>query len=283
MFPIILLHGIFAFGRLKLGPVTVNYFGRIGRALSDRGHAILSPCTHWSAPVAQRASLLKEKILPWVEQQNQRAIIIAHSMGGLDARYMISRLGMDRHIAALLTIATPHRGSPFADFCLGNPAAQRLALPLFDLLGIDLHGGADLTTSAMAAFNEQTADSPDVRYFSITTACPTDRIPLLLQLSHQIIREREGDNDGMVSTQSSRWGEHLETWPVHHLHAVNRRFPIDSRSPIGNIAPLYVKAVERMEATELSSSGRGAAVECSPPAQAMGGSARLEPRRGDRL
>jgi triacylglycerol esterase/lipase EstA (alpha/beta hydrolase family) len=32
---------------------------------------------------------------------------------------MVSRLGMDEHIAAVVTIATPHRGSALADFCHG--------------------------------------------------------------------------------------------------------------------------------------------------------------------
>lgn len=41
--------------------------------------------------------------------------IIAHSMGGLDSRYLITHLGGSHRIASLTTIATPHFGSPIAD------------------------------------------------------------------------------------------------------------------------------------------------------------------------
>ena len=46
-------------------------------------------------------------------------------MGGLDARYMIGQLGMADRVAALLTVTTPHRGSPYADWC-GAPPGPRL-------------------------------------------------------------------------------------------------------------------------------------------------------------
>jgi len=41
--------------------------------------------------------------------------VVGHSMGGLDARHMISRLGMDAQVQTLVTLGTPHRGSPVAD------------------------------------------------------------------------------------------------------------------------------------------------------------------------
>ena len=44
--------------------------------------------------------------------------IIAHSMGGLDSRYLISKLGYGDRVASLTTISTPHRGSNIADVLL---------------------------------------------------------------------------------------------------------------------------------------------------------------------
>lgn len=45
--------------------------------------------------------------------------IIAHSMGGLDSRYVISALGYEDRVASLVTISTPHRGSLVADAAIG--------------------------------------------------------------------------------------------------------------------------------------------------------------------
>jgi triacylglycerol lipase len=41
--------------------------------------------------------------------------LIAHSMGGLDSRFMLSPANLDHlaaHVASLTTISTPHHGSP---------------------------------------------------------------------------------------------------------------------------------------------------------------------------
>src|SRR5206468_12628217 len=44
--------------------------------------------------------------------------IIAHAMGGLDARYVITTLGYGDRVASLTTMSTPHRGAALADFAL---------------------------------------------------------------------------------------------------------------------------------------------------------------------
>jgi triacylglycerol lipase len=46
---------------------------------------------------------------------------VAHSMGGLDVRYLISHLKPTTYTPLSLTsIGTPHRGSPFMDWCAAN-------------------------------------------------------------------------------------------------------------------------------------------------------------------
>lgn len=44
--------------------------------------------------------------------------LLAHSMGGLDGRHLITHIRpKDYTPLSLTTIATPHRGSPFMDWC----------------------------------------------------------------------------------------------------------------------------------------------------------------------
>ncbi len=54
--------------------------------------------------------------------------IVAHSKGGLDARYMISHLDMGGAVASLTTIATPHRGSELLNLLcrLPDPVYRRI-------------------------------------------------------------------------------------------------------------------------------------------------------------
>ena len=61
--------------------------------------------------------MLKEQIRRWTSEPVN---LIAHSMGGLDARYLISRLGMADQVRSLTTISTPHRGSFMADWFRAN-------------------------------------------------------------------------------------------------------------------------------------------------------------------
>lgn len=43
---------------------------------------------------------------------------MAHSMGGLDCRHLITHIKPAEYTpVSLTTIATPHRGSPFMDWC----------------------------------------------------------------------------------------------------------------------------------------------------------------------
>lgn len=247
MIPVILAHGIFGFDRLHLGKLEWRYFGGIERGIRARGHPVHVTGVHPTASVKHRAEQLAEQVSGFLESIDEpRAVVIAHSMGGLDARYMISKLGMADKVAALVTIATPHRGTPQADFYCENPASKYVAFPLLEFMGITTEGGRDLTTASAVKFNEAVEDVPGVPYFSVTTACPTPLVPLILQPGYWLMRHKEGPNDTLVSMKSSTWGKHLCTWPVHHMHAINRRFPIDALNPVKSIVPHYLSLLDRL-------------------------------------
>ncbi|NUV61852.1 triacylglycerol lipase [Streptomyces sp. CAI-85] len=52
--------------------------------------------------------------------RRRRVIVVAHSMGGLVARYWLGPLGGAAECAALITLGTPHRGAPKALDVLAN-------------------------------------------------------------------------------------------------------------------------------------------------------------------
>ena len=72
-----------------------------------------------AASVADSAGELAERIRKITEETGCGKVnVIAHSKGGLDTRFAVSCLGMDRYVASLTTINTPHRGCVFADYLL---------------------------------------------------------------------------------------------------------------------------------------------------------------------
>jgi triacylglycerol lipase len=251
MTPIVLHHGFLGFGDIGLGPVKIAYFRGIDRALAARGHPLVISRVHPTGPIELRARQLKENILrglKQVDRERDRVIIVAHSMGGLDARYMIARLGMDDRVAALLTITTPHRGTPYADWCLLNLGRRMGGLKLMKFLGLDVRALTDLTTDQCRTFNRTIKNVPGVLYFSVSAARPWHRVPPFALHSHRLITAAEGDNDCLVSVKSSTWGEHLGVWPADHFHAVNHRFVVELKNRTGSIVPLWMKALEQVTA-----------------------------------
>ncbi|MGB7160686.1 MAG: alpha/beta fold hydrolase [Tepidisphaeraceae bacterium] len=249
MTPIVLHHGLFGFGDIKIGPLKLSYFTGIDRAITDRGHPLIVSRVHPTGSIERRARELKVTIrrqLKSLDREKQKVVIIAHSMGGLDARYMISKLGMDDRVAALVTITTPHRGSPYADWCLKNLGQRLGGLQLMNLLGWDVRAVSDLTTASCARFNEEIPDAPAVKYFSISAARPWHRVPPFAVHAHKIITDAEGPNDALVSVKSSTWAEHLGTWPADHWHTINHRMVVELKEPTGDITPYYVKVLNRL-------------------------------------
>src|SRR5581483_12012379 len=247
MLPVVLHHGFFGVMNFHLGPVNIGYFAGIDRAIVERGRRVMVPRVHPTGSIARRASQLKESILRQLEiwgPPDQKLLVIAHSMGGLDGRYMITKLGMADRIAALVTISTPHRGSPYADWCARNLGKRLGMFRLMKLLRLDVDGVMDLTTERCRRFNEEVPDMPGVRYFSISASRPWHRVPAFAMQAHKVVYDAEGDNDSLVSIKSARWGEYLGNWPADHWHTINKRFVLELHEPTGEITPYYLKLID---------------------------------------
>lgn len=215
--PIVLAHGLCLFDRLSGIRPTKEYFRGVRSALEANGHRVLSPRVNPTASTASRAAELKAAIRR--ELGTQPVHVIGHSLGGLDARYMISRLGMDRQVASLTTVGTPHRGSTFADWMVARLA--RTLQPVFRWAGMSDDGVFDLMTDRCERFNEETPDAPGVRYFSVAGVCEKPWLGLEWLLPSRIVGRAEGLNDGVVSVASATWGERTDLWAGDHLNLVN--------------------------------------------------------------
>lgn len=78
-----------------------------------------------------------------------------------------------------------------------------------------------MTTKYMQeVFNPNNPDHPDVLYLSYGGTRKMDLGNIYLWLSHNIIQEREGPNDGLVSIWSSKWGNYLRTLDADHAEMI---------------------------------------------------------------
>jgi len=213
--PVVFCHGMLAMTMLRMQvPEDSNYFSHLRPFLRERGIEALYPNVEPTGGVAARAEQLRDLIRHWTDEPIN---LITHSMGGLDARYLITHLGMADRVASLTTIAAPHRGTSVADwFCLNYRQRVPLLLAL-EAFGINVDGFRDCRTDVCRLFNERTPDAPGVRYFSYTASVPSSRVSPLLRRAWNILTPVEGANDGLVSVRSAAWGEVIGTLSVDHF------------------------------------------------------------------
>jgi len=170
---------------------------------------VYSPRVPPASSISARAQRLADLIRALPEP---RVNIVAHSMGGLDARYAISQLGLGGRVASLITIGTPHLGTPWqtpATPCSGGSRALLRRI-------IDLTAFGDLATLGMARFNAAVRDDPGVSYASVVGKSGRLRTNPLLWPSHLYLAERSGPNDGVVPANSQAWGEVLREVEADH-------------------------------------------------------------------
>lgn len=116
-YPILLVHGL----GLK-DCFLMRSFGRIDRILRIQGYRVYTSRVDAVGSIESNAAQLKEEIQHILtETGTEKVNIIAHSKGGLDAKYMILHLNMAGHVASLTTLCTPHKGSPIATGILRVP------------------------------------------------------------------------------------------------------------------------------------------------------------------
>lgn len=202
-----------------------------------RGHGILAfaPNIVPYATIETRAAEWDRKIGLLCERHGiERFNVIAHSMSGLDIRHMLLHGENRTRVASLTTLATPHRGTSLAELVLKTPEQVRDLLgEVFNWLGNNVYPksksdavGAvrQLTRDYVnGTFNPATEVPDGLACFSYSAAVgkgtgePLN--PIYRYQNHHIYRE-EGINDSFVSSESARFGEHIETVPLSHLEQI---------------------------------------------------------------
>jgi triacylglycerol lipase len=216
--PIVLVHGLLGFDEITVGRWTVaRNFPKIPEFLGTGGNRVLVARLSPTGGVEQRARELQaflQRKVPF-----EPVHLFAHSLGGLDCRYLISRLGMASRVLTLTTIGTPHRGTAFADW--GVHRFKCFLEPVFDWLNLPAQAFFDLTTARCREFNAQVPDAPGVRYFAVAGRHYSNWWTPEWTLPHSIVLEAEGENDGVVSLASATYGESTEVWEGDHLSLIN--------------------------------------------------------------
>lgn len=223
-YPILLVHGMV----LKDFKI-YRAFRKIKDVLIDNGVKVYVSNIDGIGTIKNNAIQLKEEILNILNKENSEKInIIAHSKGGLDSRYMISKLDMEDKVGSLTTLSTPHHGSKLSRMLMKLPNWIKKIIAFFvntfykickdknpDIINV----GYDLTDENMEIFNKEVLNSPKVFYQSYSSSLSSNKM-FILKIPNAIMHKIEGDeNDGIVSINSSIWGEYKGKMPEGIDHA----------------------------------------------------------------
>ena len=121
-YPIVLVHGL-----AMRDTFFMKSWGTIDRILRIQGYEVYKSQVDAFGTVKTNAAQQKEEILTVLRETGADKVnIIAHSKGGLDAKYMIRYLEMAPYVASLTTLWTPHAGSPIASFSAFSKAGGQI-------------------------------------------------------------------------------------------------------------------------------------------------------------
>ena len=208
---IVLLHGYLCLMPraywLGLGPMR--------RALAARGIPVVVARAPRTGGVAVRANVVARQL---VGLRQRRLVLVGHSMGGLEARYLASRLDRERRIARVITLGTPHGGTVAAEWVLSGRGWPAALLRLLDRGAL-----RDLTRDGAHALDRLMPDRGDVAYRAVAGHFPAAALEGAIADVAAQVEVVEGDNDGVVSLRSARRWLAPITVNAHHLGLIGQR------------------------------------------------------------
>ena len=251
--PVVLHHGFDASPTNRWG-----FFG-VKEALEADGHEVFVTSVAPYNGVEVRAEQLAEQLDAILAESGATQVnLLAHSMGGLDCRYLIATLGYGDRVASLTMISSPHQGSPVADLALGllpekadnavNALASAWGRRFSDFAeDSDLRAAlAGISEERAPSFNTDNPDDTQVHYQSWAgvssalgiwnprdaSACEgksevhdgfadvmdTTLLPMAAVVGGISLRP----NDGMVSVESAKRGDLRGCIPADHLDEVGQ-------------------------------------------------------------
>lgn len=156
-----------------------------------------------------------------------KVVIVAHSQGGLDARYALKSLGL-KNVSALLTIGAPHHGTPLANWVMEHRSRGSLLYWVLRFIGNydlrELPFVGEMTESFLNQHAQDFESVPGVRYASARGVCKTAchwSLRFLDWLSGQGGIGTAEPGDGIILEKSQAFGEDLGTYDLDHISEVS--------------------------------------------------------------
>ena len=255
-----MVHGMGARDRKRL-----NYWGRVPKVLESKGARLFFGNQDSNGAVEENAVVLKASLeAALAETGAEKVNIIAHSKGGLEARYLVSSLGMGDKVASLTTVSTPHNGSATMDFLMKLPAIlMKFGCAVADLWFRILGDKKPYTYSCLKCFttaeakkfNERNPDVPGVYNQSYAFVMKHWHSDLAMIIPYLIVKIFDGKNDGLLAPDATRWANFRGVYSgagrrgVSHCHQVDlyrHKIMVDIDGRVMDITDFYANILDEL-------------------------------------
>lgn len=266
-YPLLLVHGMGFRDRKHL-----NYWGRIPKYLTSHGAQIFYGNQDAAASIEENARTIRENLIQALQQSHTDKVnIIAHSKGGLEARYLISTLGMAPQVASLTTIQTPHHGSVTVDKLMQLPQSLVKTVGALTNLWMKLLGDRNpmayevfhqFTTEFAQRFNRENPNADGVFYQSFGFQMKHTFSDITMTLPYLVVKHFEGANDGLLSERAVTWTNFHGMYNsvtdrgISHADEVDiRRFRFSKKSPAHDLEISDITVFYRQLVIDLKKKG----------------------------
>jgi len=215
-FPIVLAHG----AGLKNPTFGVEYFWKVESSLEKEGASVYPICVDGMNTTEEKAKQFKKQLLEILSiSEAAKVNIIGHCHGAIYTRYAISNLQISQFVASHTGLTAPNRGSAIADLLSGLlPGVKFITGEIMNVFYKYMMGDPSpdslgnlkaLTRPFMVNFfNPNTPNVSSIYYQSYAAQKKGITADLALEPTFLIMSIIEGENDGIVSTTSAKWGNY---------------------------------------------------------------------------
>ncbi len=262
-YPIVFAHGM-GFSAQILG--MTDYWYGIPSALRGQGAKVYVTSVNAMDGTTAKATSFKRQALDILAASGAAKInIINHSHGALYSRLAMTNMGLGSRLASWTSMSGVNHGSAMADLLVGGTLPSWLvaagssvidfvyAFIMGDTDPNVLQNGLDLTRDYVNnVFNPATPNVAGVYYQSYAAAARYSCPSVVLEATWIAMLAMEGQNDGMVSVTSSKWGnfrgvQNGAWWSpgVDHCNIVGHLFGV---TPGFDAPGLYVNIAKDLKA-----------------------------------
>ncbi|KAG2009817.1 lipase 2 [Coprinopsis cinerea AmutBmut pab1-1] len=184
-YPIVLCHGLYGFdvrGPSTFPTMRMHYWANVLSILRGKlGAEVIVTSVPGTGNISSRSARLDEQLKD--KARGRGVNMLAHSMGGLDCRHLITHGRPSEYTPlSLTTISTPHRGSPFMDWCVDNIGIGKLREQEIELLKNGKHSQGSEGPPPMTANGDSNGQSPSTPSSFNFSSLPSSFTTLLLSV-----------------------------------------------------------------------------------------------------